>query len=684
MGDLMASEVDLNVSSESGVDNLDLFGRGDSEFPAHSVGASSLGRDEQSKEAQDVTAAQPVSHVNFSHAVGSAWESLESNSVEPIWNSGFWKCIFGDDTFGPKLENVFKRPIPVDETANDDMSTLEGYKKQCLPSSSVACEPLFRSCVKSTEDVNWQEKREAHLQRALKHWLVISSTWSSEVDFVQCLAGCDSVHDQLVMLGDVFRGKAPSTLTKRANSMKQLCQQLERIGLEFPCSEPTLYGILCELRRQGAPASRSKGILESIAFVRYTMGVIECDVLLKDKRCWGASTSDTPTNKKQASPLKVSELVKLHDILEHGHNSWDRMFCGAVLFVTYARARWSDAQHSSSLTFDRDGDTVCFVEAVTGLHKTMRALQHRHQFLPLVAPSTGVTAQNWGELWERVRKELNISFDDGFPLMPAPLESGEPGKRALDSEEAGRWLRALLQLSGPDLADRKVSSHSLKCTMLSFLAKRGVSMPDRLLLGYHTSPFTMGLTYSRDGMARPLQILEEMLTEIRKGQYLPDCTRSGRLVKKDNIGAGLDASSGVVHDSVKIEISDDEGNPNVWDLIPTSVGEGHDKVLPETIPETCEQEVNDACTETSSSDVSDTDDLGTSFNENGQKKFEPPVAPEGYTMWQHTKSKILHLCNYKTPGVFECGRTPGAFHTCTDIHPRWDSGICWKCFKHRD
>ena len=163
---------------------------------------------------------------------------------------------------------------------------------------------------------------------------------------------------------------------------------------------------LCELRRQGAPASRSKGILESLAFVRYNMGVQECDALLKGKRCWGASTSDAPVNRHQASPLQVVELVKLHSILASARDVWDRMFCGAVLFVVYSRARWSDAQHSSSVTFDRDGDTVCFVEAVTGLHKTMRALQHRHQFLPLVAPSVGVTDQNWGELWEQVRKEL--------------------------------------------------------------------------------------------------------------------------------------------------------------------------------------------------------------------------------------------------------------------------------------
>ena len=107
--------------------------------------------------------------------------------------------------------------------------------------------------------------------------------------------------------------------------------------------------------------------------------------------------------------------------------------------------------------------------------------------------------------------------------MPAPLDNGQPGRRALDSQEAGLWLRSFLKCD-VESTDRRVSSHSLKSTMLSFLAKRGIEMSDRLLLGYHTSPFTMGLTYSRDGMARPLQILSDMLSEIRCGNFLPDQT----------------------------------------------------------------------------------------------------------------------------------------------------------------
>ena len=133
---------------------------------------------------------------------------------------------------------------------------------------------------------------------------------------------------------------------------------------------------------------------------------------------------------------------------------------------------------------------------------------------------------------------------------------------------------------------------------------------------------------------------------------------------------------------VKVEISDDEGDFNVWDLIPESHNQQKPVMLPDIIPETCEEEVNDACTETSSSDMSEPENNGSAFEDSGRKTFAPPTAPAGFTMWQHTKSKILHL-SYKTPNVFECGRKPGAFHTSQDLRPRWDSGICWKCFKNR-
>ena len=122
--------------------------------------------------------------------------------------------------------------MPIEEVGSTDVLFEETGKKQRFLQQHVSTGPLFQRCVKSSDNVSWQEQREAQLQTALKHWLVSISAWNHSVEFVRCVMGCDSTNSQLIMLGDVFRGKAPSILTKRANSMKHLCHRLELMGEE--------------------------------------------------------------------------------------------------------------------------------------------------------------------------------------------------------------------------------------------------------------------------------------------------------------------------------------------------------------------------------------------------------------------------------------------------------------------
>ena len=116
--------------------------------------------------------------------------------------------------------------------------------------------------------------------------------------------------------------------------------------------------------------------------------------------------------------------------------------------------------------------------------------------------------------------------------MPAPDQNGMATQRPLESGECGKWLRRLLGVESSTAPgqDRRVSSHSLKCTMLSYAAKRGLSVPDRLMLGYHSSQMHMAMVYSRDGAAASLLLLEKLIDEIARGKFRPDSTRSGRLI----------------------------------------------------------------------------------------------------------------------------------------------------------
>ena len=140
------------------------------------------------------------------------------------------------------------------------------------------------------------------------------------------------------------------------------------------------------------------------------------------------------------------------------------------------------------------------------------------------------------------------------------------------------------------IENRKVSSHSLGFEMLSHFAKRGVDVSDRLLLGYHASLFTMGLTYCRDGMARPSQVLSNMLDEYARhfqtGLHLEWMT----CWKANKTRAIVPASR---DDAVKVESRDDELDLDAGDLIPMS----QQCSLPLETPAKCENEVDAACTE---------------------------------------------------------------------------------------
>jgi len=190
--------------------------------------------------------------------------------------------------------------------------------------------------------------------------------------------------------------------------------------------------------------------------------------------------------------------------------------------------------------------------------------------------------------------------------MPAPDRHGIPTGRPLETQECAAWIRKIVGTS-VDSSSRRVSSHSLKSTMLSYAAKRGIGIPERLQLGYHTSNFQMGMVYSRDGAAASLMVLEKLISEISQGKFDPDQTRSGRVVEVPTAPAGAE---------VVIEVKDE----------------------PETI-EDSEPEGDLESSSTSSEEPRPTE----------IKHFpvvQPTVAPDGFNLWQHRMlemSEFLHV-----------------------------------------
>ena len=83
--------------------------------------------------------------------------------------------------------------------------------------------------------------------------------------------------------------------------------------------------------------------------------------------------------------------------------------------------------------------------------------------------------------------EICFSFGAGHPTLPAPDSEGSPTRRPLSTDEMKRWVRMVLESKGHIIGDRGLTSHSCKCTVLTWLAKHGDDWTDRMALGGHVS-----------------------------------------------------------------------------------------------------------------------------------------------------------------------------------------------------
>ena len=207
--------------------------------------------------------------------------------------------------------------------------------------------------------------------------------------------------------------------------------------------------------------------------------------------------------------------------MHRAQDDWDAVFAGAVLVAIYTRSRWADLQCCDGLSLDWDAQGgLSFIDLETSHHKSMQSRQHRHQFLTMSGRCVGVTQNQWVEKWLSRCEAVGFKpCAGGWPAMPAPDLWGRPTVRPLNSGEMTAWVRKLLPGAGE--AGRKLSSHSAKCTLLSWMAKFGASQDVRACLGYHVGTSKTVFRYSRDAAAGPLHELGKMLHWVRQGWFHP-------------------------------------------------------------------------------------------------------------------------------------------------------------------
>ena len=558
---------------------------------------------------------------DISALVRAAHQRLAVPEPKQVWDDGFWRSIFqpAADPFKDFFAERFDRPVQPSSSSLDvcvDHSKSEHTWRPLLGSS-------FLQAVKNRDPVSWKAKREKEMAEALELWEAFMLAWSSHLAVVSQLTSLgEGARPRMVR--DLLGHKAPSALIKRYRALRGYFDYLGDLRMAFPGSESDCYGYLCRLQDKGKAASARKGVLEALAFARFVIGLVEVGTVNESRRCHGNAKVVSNRDREQALALKVTELQRLHHALEHDPSLWNRVFSGCALMCTYGRPRWEDLMHTERILWDYDSEgKLAFIECAVDIHKTRNAKQFKGTLLPFVAPALGIIEVNWGALWLQARKDLGLKDpQDGGAMMPAPDSDMQITDRSLESDEAGAWLRCILYGSIDKLSGRRVSSHSLKCTCISFATKFGANPNEILLLGYHCGGYQMAITYGRDSASPSVLLLEKVLKAVRDGRFRPDETRSGRFVSMSK--------------PVPIVEVKDEESPVA------SVGSIAEE--PRSPPEPHPQADDDQRVTTSSSSESSTASSSRGASKRGGfVKALLPYAPEGMLYWEHSNPELLNF-----------------------------------------
>jgi hypothetical protein len=225
--------------------------------------------------------------------------------------------------------------------------------------------------------------------------------------------------------------------------------------------------------------------------------------------------------------------------------------------------------------------------------------------------------------------------------------------RSVTSDEASKWLGELLTLCSSEL--EKVTSHSLKATTLSWLAKAGSDENHRTILGHHSTGKKSLEIYSRDLLSAPLRTLEDVLRQVRVGSLRPDLTRSGH-----------------IQDPMHQDCKEAEGGDGA---LATSANADEDSD-------------SSSSTSSSSSSAEDSEADETSAQHWTSLGAADPCALQSswgtHTMYQHETSKIVHVEADSELRLFKCGVKATSEHHVIQSTAFLENRKCKRCLRVLD
>ena len=451
------------------------------------------------------------------------------------WEKGRLAAIFGPKPTikvpVPKLQPGGRNLVHVDLTVGEGGQVATRTVLKPERSETAA----FMQVVRKVEDIeilDEKAKRRKHALEGFWHLLAFSICSSAVGLKVSVESTADTVAQCAWQILDaIFAVKSAGTLLRRLHALQSYEQWcVSTVGEHWiPVSERRVWNYVQWLQQTNAAATKASSLL-ALRFSWFLFGVEGASEAEQSLRVKGISSQMRAAKRpwRPADLLTVEEVLVLHKVLgDNNAELGDRLLCGHCLHLLYSRSRWSDLTQVANLFIDEEKR---YLEVSTRAHKGARSAEMKPRLLPIVCPCQGISDQNWAVIYLNLRDQANLQLPEhGYgPMMPAPANDSATVwcKRALTSEEGADFMRAILK--APKSAERRVSTHSFKSTLISWTAKYGLPDTSRAVLARHLSCATATTAvYSRDLISPVLRELDTMLQAMRCALFQPDRTRSG-------------------------------------------------------------------------------------------------------------------------------------------------------------
>ena len=340
-----------------------------------------------------------------------------------------------------------------------------------------------------------------------------------------------------------FGTRSVHTVAKRASGFLAFLRWFDVVSAKpsSPFCDASFWKYVSFLDQSSAAASTASSFLSSVRFAKHVMGMKSIEE--PSRRCVGCAEKllSRAGLMRQAAPLKVDQIRKIHDLL-HDENAtrWDRALCAYLLLCLYGRARHSDFKRIDQVEWDvtplTDGQAEAghegYIIIYTRNHKTSRATAKKVKLLPIIVPVAGVHAKPWAfaarAAFEAVGLKLSGPVHGPLFRPPKSFEELALCNRSITSGEVSTFLRVLLGFSAEPAVDvPRISSHSLKRTCLSWSSKAGHDRLTRCCLGRHAFA-TEGTeaVFSVELGLPHVRKLETLMRFIVQGAFAPDAARA--------------------------------------------------------------------------------------------------------------------------------------------------------------